>query len=250
MNNVAAALVILSCFTTVALAQKANGGSNIKSTVSTSFASSEALDLAKAAFTAHGGDKFRSVKTMVLRGSVDLTSSAFNQALPGAFSMAYAGDKYRVELATAVQSFKQTYDGQETRTSVQMGFSLPPINRLGLPLLQRLGDEGFTVSPLPEGSKKGRGFRITAPDNYFTDFFIDEKTRQVKGYEAMYEYSGRMFSTSVEIGKYRDVDGVIIPEKYSQRFDLGQLIVYGDFKTKDVLLNTPIGDDVFNAAKP
>jgi hypothetical protein len=163
--------------------------------------------------------------------------------------MAYAGDKYRVELANAVQSFKQTFDGEETRTSVQMGFSLPPINRLGLPLLQRLGDEGFVVSSLPDGGKKKPGFRMTAPDGYFTDFYIDEKTKQIKSYEAMYEYAGRMFSTSVEIGKYRDVEGVSVPEKYSQRFDLGQLIVYGDFKTKDILLNTELAPDVFSTIK-
>jgi len=212
-------------------------------------ADEEALNLAKSALAAHGGAKFKNIKTLVLRGSVDLTSSAFNQAILGAFSMAYSGEKYRIELANPIQSFKQTYDGVQTNTSVPMGFSLPPINRLGLPLLQRLGDEGFVVSSLPANSKKKLGFRLTAPDGYFTDFFVDEKTKQIKGYEAMYEYNGRMFSTSVDIGKYRDVEGVTIPEKYSQRFDLGQLVVYGDFKTKDILINSELAADVFTNVK-
>ena len=243
-------VVLLLAFTlcVAVQAQKTDTKPLVKATVDSKAASSEALTLAKASFAAHGGDKFKNVKTMVVRGAVDLTSSAFNQAILSAFSMAYAGDKYRLELANPIQSFKQTFDGEQTHTSVQMGFSLPPINRLGLPLLQRLGDEGFVVSALPEGKKKA-GFRITAPDGYFTDFYVDEKTKQVKSYEAMYEYAGRMFSTSVDISKYREVEGVFIPEKYSQRFDLGQLVVYGDFKTKDILLNTELAPDVFTSVK-
>ena len=233
----------------VSFAQKPEVKATPTSSVDTKAADAEALSLAKAAMAAHGGDKFKAIKSLVVRGSVDMTSSAFNQAILSAFSMVYAGDKYRVELVNPIQSFKQTYDGVQTNTNVPMGFSLPPINRLGLPLLQRLGDEGFTVSSLPANSKKKQGFRLTAPDGYFTDFFVDEKTKQIKGYEAMYEYSGRMFSTSVEIGKYRDVEGVSIPEKYSQRFDLGQLVVYGDFKTKDILINSELAADVFTNVK-
>jgi hypothetical protein len=163
--------------------------------------------------------------------------------------MAFAGDKYRVEIATVAQSFKQSFDGEQTHTSIQLGYSLPPMNRLGLPLLQRLGDDGFVVSSVPADSKKKLGFRITAPDGFFTDFFVDEKTKQIKSYESMYEFSGRTFTTSVDIGKYRDVDGVFVPEKYSQRFDLGQIIVYGDFKAKDILLNTELSPEVFTNLK-
>jgi hypothetical protein len=231
-----------------AAAQSTNGPSPTKPATDSKAANAAALELAKQVYAAHGGDKFRAVKTMVVKGSVDLTSSAFNQAIAGAFSMAFAGDKYRLEIANPVQSFKQTYDGSETRTSVPTGFSLPPVNRLGFPLLQRLGEEGFVVSSLPD-QKKNNGFRITAPDGYFTDYYVDEKTKQVKSFEAMYEFSGRMFTTSVEIGKYRDVQGVIIPEKYSQRFDLGQLVVYGDFKSKDILINTELAPDVFTNVK-
>jgi hypothetical protein len=56
-----------------------------------------------------------------------------------------------------------------------------------------------------------------------------------------------MFTTSVDIGKYREVEGVFVPEKYSQRFDLGQLTVYGDFKTKDILINTALSPEVFSS---
>ena len=208
---------------------------------------SATVDLAKATYAAHGGEKLHAMKTLVVRGSVDITSSAFNQAIAGAFSMAFAGDKYRVELATPFQSFKQSYDGEQTHSTMQAGFALPPLNRLGFPLLQRLGEKDFVVSKLPDAAKKKTGFRITAPDGLFTDFYVDEKTNQVKSFESQYDFNGRSFTTSVVVDKYRTVEGVIIPEKYSQRFDLGGLVVYSDFKAKDILINSELAEDVFKS---
>ena len=45
---------------------------------------------------------------------------------------------------------------------------------------QRVGDPGFVITSLPEDKKKKRGFRITSPEGYATDFYLDEKTNQVK----------------------------------------------------------------------
>jgi len=98
-------------------------------------------ELAKAAFTAHGGDKLKAVKTMVFKGSVDVTMSAFPQVLPGTFATIIAGEKYRLEINSAAQSMKQVYDGRETHSSLP-GFSLPPITRVGFPVLGRVGDTG------------------------------------------------------------------------------------------------------------
>ncbi|HEY2866148.1 MAG TPA: hypothetical protein VGJ02_03585 [Pyrinomonadaceae bacterium] len=209
------------------------------------------LELANKVYSAHGGDKFRAMKTLVVRGSVDVNSpSLINQAIAGGFSMAFAGDKYRVELSTPVQSFKQAFDGQQTYTSAQIGFALPPLNRLGMPLLQRLGSDGYVVSKLPAGAKNKTGFRITAPDGFYTDFYIDDKTNQVKGFESQYDFNGHVFTTAVEIDKCRVVDGVVVPEKYSQRFDLGQLgVIYANFKSKDIMVNTELADDVFTSVK-
>jgi hypothetical protein len=90
---------------------------------------------------------------------------------------------------------------------------------------------------------------MTAPDGFYTDFYVDEKTKLVKGYESLYEFGGRSATTSVEIDKYRTVEGVIVPERYAQRFDLGQLTIYGDFKSKDILVNSVVADDVFTLGK-
>jgi hypothetical protein len=247
MKNLFTLVTAFLLFSSLIVAQQKSDNKKPETAANVSAPADQAtLDLAKSVFAAHGGEKLHNMKTLVVRGTVNVTSAAFNQAIPGGFSMAFAGDKYRVELASAFQSFKQTFDGQQTYSSMQMsGLSLPPMNRLGFPLLQRLGSEGYAVSKLPESSKKKLGFRITAPDGFFTDYFVDEKTNQITGYESQYEYAGRTYTTSVVIEKFRSVDGIVVPEKYSQRFDLGQIVIYGDFKTKDILINTELSDDVF-----
>lgn len=202
----------------------------------------DASSLAKAAFDAHGGEKLKKMKTLVMRGSADVTTSAITQAIPATFSIAIAGEKYFLELNNPFQPLKQVFDGQDTHSSIR-GFTLPPVTSLGFPLLPRYGDAGYSVSALAE--KKKRGFRMTSPEGFYTDFYLDEKTSQIKSYESSYEVNGRIVTTSVEIDKFRIVDGIVIPERYAQRFDLGQMTAYANFKTKEILINTEIADDVF-----
>ena len=200
------------------------------------------LDIAKATLAAHGGDKLKKLKTLVMKGSIDL--NVFNQAMPGAFSTAVSGNKYYFEINSVVQNLKQVFDGQETYSSIQ-GFSLPPVTSLGFPVLPRIGDEGYPISALSDDKKKRKGFRITTPEGFYTDFFIDEKTSQIKGYESSYDVGGRIVTTSVEVDEFETVDGIIIPKKYSQRFDLGQMTAYANFKAKTILVNSTIEDDAF-----
>ncbi|MEZ5344041.1 MAG: hypothetical protein R2681_00670 [Pyrinomonadaceae bacterium] len=183
------------------------------------------------------------MKTLSISGDVEVTASMINQPIPATFVTIFSGDKYRLEINNPFQPLKQAFDGTETYTSAGRGFSLPPINRLGLPMLQRLGDEGFTVSAL--GDSKKYGFRLTSPEGYFTDFYLNKKTNQVKGYESTYDVSNRDVVTIVEIDKYIEKDGVVIPQKYAQRFDMGQMTVYAEFKAKEILVNIEIEDGVF-----
>ncbi len=223
-------------------AKKEQVGKMVTGTVSAASKISTPLELAKAALAAHGGDKFKLMKTLVVRGSVDISGSP-TQTFPGTFATIFAGEKYRLEI-NSLQSFKQTFDGERTNSSAR-GFELPPLNRLGLPLLSKVGEKDFTVSELPEKSKKKAGFRITSPEGFYTDFFVDEKTGLIKSYESSYEVGERTATTSVAIDKIRDIDGVKIPERYAQRLDFGSLTVYADFKAKDILVNSAVGDDIF-----
>lgn len=203
--------------------------------------SAQILNLAKSALAAHGGEKFKQMKTLSIIGSVDVTVSSFTQ--PASFVTVFSGDKYRLEIDTPQVKFKQIFDGSQTFTSPQQGFSLPPINLLGLPLLQRLGDMGFEVSALANNKKTG--FRITSPEGYYTDFYMDKKTGKIKGYDSSYIINNREATTSVEIDKFEDKDGIIIPSKYAQRFDFGQMTIYAEFKAKEILINTKVDDKVF-----
>ena len=103
-----------------------------------------------------------------------------------------------------------------------------------------VGIEGFIVVPLRDKLKSKKGFRVTSPEGYYTDFIVDDKTNLVKSYESSYSINGRDVTTSVEIDKTRNVDGVFIPEKYAQRFDLGALTVYSEFKAKEILVNSKV----------
>lgn len=226
---------------------KKNEKENTVATTTAVSKTASPMEIAKAALAAHGGDKLKNMKTLVVRGTAEVSGSP-TTTFPATFATIYSGEKYRLEITTPFQPFKQTFDGQTTASSMA-GLSLPPLNRLGLPLLPRIEDKDFKVSELPEKSKKKLGFRITSPEGFYTDFFIDEKTGLVKSYESSYEFNGRSITTSVEIDKLRDVDGVIIPERYAQRFDTGQIVIYSDFKAKEILVNSAVADDVFSIAK-
>jgi len=204
------------------------------------------IALAKLALEAHGGEKLRSMKTLITSGSVDVTTSAINQKIPATFYVVIAREKYRFEIMNPFQPIKQVFDGINTSTTIQGGLTLPPITRLGFPLLPMVGEPGFIITSLPEAKKKEKGFRMTSPDGYYTDFYLDEKTKQIKGYDSTYDINGRSVTTSVAVDKFRVVDGISVPEKYAQRIDTEQITLYADFKAKEILVNTPVDDNVFS----
>lgn len=205
--------------------------------------------LAKLTLEAHGGENLRAMKSLIVRGSVDITTSAFNQAIPATFVVIFAKEKYRFEILNPFQPIKQVFDGVNTSTTIRGGMTLPPINRLGLPVLPMIGETGFIITPLPNDKKKKTGFRMTSPEGYYTDFYLDPKTNQIKGYDSSYDINGRVVTTSVEVDKMRIVAGVLVPERYVQRFDTEQVTVYANFKAKEILVNTDIADDVFSTAR-
>ena len=236
-------LVVLAAFATMAFSQKAASPPVAAKPAAT--AASTPLDVAKAAIVAHGGEKFQHMKSLLVMGTVDITG-AFSQVIPATFRFITSGDRYMLELNNPISPLKQVFDGKQKYSS---GYELPPMTSLGFPLLPRAGDTGYTVTALPDAKKKKKGFRITTPDGFYTDYFVDDKTGQIKGYESSYDVNGRTATTSVEIDEFQTVEGVMVPKKYSQRFDLGDLTAYASFNTKQILVNSAIADDVFVVAK-
>jgi hypothetical protein len=201
------------------------------------------LELAKAAIAAHGGDKFKAAKTIIQRGSVEATAPGSAQAVPAAYAVVTKGDKFRFEITSQFFNFLQIFDGEQLYTSIAR-FDVPPINKMGFVLLTKAEEPGYKITALPD-KKKRRGFRISSPDGYSSDYYIDSTTGQVLSYEAKVAVDGREITTSVENDKFRDVNGVLIPEKYSQRLQLGTNTFYANFKAKEILVNSEIADDVF-----
>lgn len=201
------------------------------------------LDLAKAAIAAHGGDKFKKAKSIIQRGSVEATAPGSAQAVPAAYAVVTKGDKFRFEITSQFFNFLQIFDGEQLYTSIAR-FDVPPLNKMGMILLTKADESGYTVTALPD-KKKRRGFRITSPDNYSSDYYIDSANGLVMAYEAKVSVEGREITTSVENDKFRDVSGVMVPERYSQRLQLGTNTFYASFKAKEILVNSEIADDVF-----
>jgi hypothetical protein len=244
MKGLSILLVFLVCCLAIpAQSPIGNATGNSPSPGAANFAAEKAL--ADQVLAAHGGAKLKAMRSFIVRGSVDITTSAITQSIPATFATVFSGDKYRIEINNPFQPFKQVYDGVNTTSSIQGGLTLPPINRLGFPLLPRIGDVGYFVTALPEKKKGKKGFRMTSPDGYYTDFYVDEKTNQIKGYDSTYTVAGRTVTTSVEIDKYQLVEGISIPERYVQRFDTEQMTIYASFKAKEILVNTPVADEVF-----
>ena len=197
-------------------------------------------ELAKAAFTAQGGEKFRKVENMMLRGSVSLYPPNSPQSIPGAFSIVTANDKLRMEIdARPIIVFKQIYDGQQSYSSMP-NVEVPPLSKFGLSVLSKFDQPGYKVTNIPN-KKKLRGFRIADPEGYATDFYIDPVNGRVM--EFFLTYNGLTFGTANS--KFKEVDGVLIPFSFSQRFEMPQGPFFAEYSVKEVKLNQALGDDAF-----
>ena len=198
------------------------------------------VDLAKAAFTAQGGEKFRAVQNMMLRGSVSLYPPNSPQSIPGAFSIVTANDKLRIDIdARPIIVFKQIYDGQQSYSSMP-GVEMPPLSKFGLSVLSKFDQPGYKVTAIAN-KKKLRGFRIADPEGYTTDFYIDPANGRVM--EFFLTYSGLTFGTANS--KFKEVDGVLIPFSFSQRFEMPQGPFFAEYSVKEVKLNQTLGEDAF-----
>jgi hypothetical protein len=197
-------------------------------------------DLARAAFIAQGGEKFRSVQNMMLRGSVQLYPPNSVQSIPGSFSLVTAGDKLRMEIdARPAIVFKQIYDGEQTYSSLP-SVSFPPLTKFGWGALARFDQTGYQIGAIAD-KKKQRGFRIVDPEGYTTDYYLDTKTGRVISFLIYHE--GIVLGT--ETSKFKEVEGVLVPVSFSQKFEMPMGAFFAEFNVKEVKLNQQLGEDAF-----
>ena len=198
------------------------------------------LDLARAAVAAQGGEKFRSLQSLILRGSVQLYPPNSVQSLPGSFSLVTAGQKLRLDIdARPAIVFKQIYDGQQSYSSMP-NVEMPPLTKFGLDALARFDQPGYQVTAIAD-KKKRRGFRLVDPDGYTTDFYLDPKTGRVMSF---FLYYGNA-TLGTEHSKFKEVEGVLIPFSFSKKFEMPIGSFFAEFSVKEVKLNERLPDDAF-----
>ncbi len=203
-------------------------------------ANSTPQELARAAFEAHGGDKFRSLQNIVLLGSVDVYSSTLPTTLSGKFAMITAGERYRLEVQVpGAPLIRQIYDGQQAYSSIPRA-EIPPPSKFGFLVINYHDRAGYAVTALPD-KKKQRAFRITDPEGNATDFYIDATTGRVMA--CLYKYKN--FSFGEENKSFKEFDGVVVPSSISRKLELAGNAYYVEMKAKDVKVNQPLDADVF-----
>ncbi len=203
-------------------------------------ANTSPTELARAAVAAMGGDKFKALKSTVMRGTVNLYAPNSANSLPGQFVIATAGDKLRIEVAAApVFAFKQIFDGQNFYSSIP-NMQLPPLSKFGISVLTKYDQPGYTVTAIPDKDKL-RGFRIADAEGNSTDFYLETATARVKTF--LIPFNGRTFGT--ENDKMKDVEGVLIPFKFTMRLETPQGAYFAEYNVKDVKLNQDLPADTF-----
>jgi hypothetical protein len=220
--------------------QSANTGGKDKITATTPPA-----DLARIALRAHGGDKFRSAKTIIIRGSVDFYLPNSVQALPGEFLIIMAGERFRQEVRAApFFNARVISDGQRLYSSVRL-FSVPPPNKFGMIVLTRYDQPGYSVTALPD-QKKRRAFRITDPGGNVTNFYVDQSTGRVMSYDVL--YNGATHTVAHE--KFKELGGVLVPHSFKQSLSTPQGTFYADYKVKQASVNQAVNDNMFAIPAP
>ena len=177
---------------------------------------------------------------MILRGSVQLYPPNSIQSIPGSFSLVTAGDKLRMEIdARPAIVFKQIYDGQQSYSSMP-SVEMPPLTKFGLGALAKFDQPGYKITAIAD-KKKQRGFRIVDPEGYTTDFYIDAANGRVMSF--LLYYGGATLGT--EHSKFKEVEGILVPFNFSQRFEMPIGAFFAEFSVKEVKINQTLGEDAF-----
>lgn len=197
------------------------------------------VELARAAYAAQGGEKFRDLKTLILTGTVDVYIPNSTKATPSNFVFISARERLWKDVRSATSFVRQIHDGERSYFSLR-GLSVPPPGKFGLFVLSRFDQPGYTVTALPDKDKL-RGFRIADAEGNATDFQIDPATGRVVRHVVVYQN----LNYGTEYKKWKVTDGLLVPEQFIEGIETPQGTFYGEYSVKDVKINQPVNDDVF-----
>lgn len=199
-------------------------------------------ELARAAIAALGGDSFRNLKSLTLKGSGVAYSPLSTQAAPIDFIMVSNDVGVRLEMKAPFGTIYLINDGKEFYTlfAGQRGtFGVAPPSKFGLGVLAHLDQQGRTVGALP--AQKEPGFRVTDAQSNATDFYIEPAT----GHIIRYEYKYGDYVNSWEQRDFRKVNGVLIPHRIIMKLGSRVGDYYAEFKVKEVQVNPQVGESTF-----
>jgi hypothetical protein len=106
--------------------------------------------------------------------------------------------------------------------------------------LARFDQPGYQITAIAD-KKKQRGFRLVDPDGYTTDYYIDPKTGRVMSF--FLYYAGLTLGT--EHSKFKEVEGLLVPFSFSQKFEMPMGAFFAEFSVKEVKINQQLPDDAF-----
>lgn len=252
MKKVSSALVLLVAFAGLLLCASTPAQEKIANSspsVATNKGAAESpaaspADHARAALAAHGGDSFRNLKSLILKGSGLAFSPLSTQAAPIDFTIVYAGTRVRIDMKAPFGMIHLINDGEQffTLFAGQRGtFGLAPPNQFGLNVLADYDKQGATITALPL-NKDEVGFRIADADGRATDFYMNPST----GLISHYEYKYNNYVNSWEQKDYKKVEGVLIPHKLVMKLGSRVGDYYAEFKVKVVQINPNVSDSVFS----
>jgi len=197
------------------------------------------VELARAAYAVQGGEKFRDLKTLILTGTVDVYVPNSTQATQSNFVFINARERLWKEVRSPINFVRQIYDGERSYFSLR-GLSVPPPGKFGMFVLTKYDQPGYTVAALPDKDKL-RGFRIADAAGNTTDFYIDPATARVVRH--VVDYNKLNYGT--EYKKWKVMDGLLVPEQFTEGIETPQGTFYGEYSVKEVKINQPVNDDVF-----
>lgn len=241
------AMVLISTISTLRVAEARQKPDGKPSGESAAASSGQAIsqtatpaEIARIAIARHGGEKFRSLKSVSLLGSAELYyGSKPAESTVGKFAMVQSGERARTDIETPDLKYREIYDGKKAYGSVSAGAVAPP-TKFGLGVLTRFDQSGYSVTALPD-KKNQRGFRITDSESNSTDFYADQTTGRIA--ECSFDYNGIKFL--IEYKSFKEVEGVLVPVSFLRKLGLPRVDIFMEFKVKEAKVNQPVADDVF-----
>lgn len=203
----------------------------------------DARNMVEAMFKAHGGENLKKIKNLAISGEADISSSDSVAPIKGSFAIVIDGNKGRFQIKTAFFAYTQIYDDETIETSID-GIYLPPISQFGFAVIPHIKEATINFE-VNDKEKKDVDFYVTVPSGYTTAFKVDPKTNLAKQYSSTFVYNGTSNTTIVEIEKYKEIDGFLVPEKFMQKFDFRQMIFYVKYNAKTIETNITISPDIF-----